>query len=465
VKRRDAKRRDAVKSGKGNRLGTVIGAALYIAVAMKGYEITAALGYSYMGFNTRDVPGWTLGAAYSLALLPAFFLPLSIRKPSTILLWLLFLIAYVPLAFVPLLSLQEVEPEAALRFSGWVALMFVGVILSTKIPRMKFGTIPATLSWPVLILVVLSLYTYLAATHGLSLRLVSLDEVYDVRSEFKDDQARMGRTGTYILFWLANVLNPFFIALGVTRRRPLLFAAGVLGQFTLYSITGFKTVLLSVFLLPAMSFLIGRQLHRLGFRMAWAAAAGFTLALTWTRLTTLLVRRLLITGVVSGWYYEFFSQNPQVRMGHSIFRSIVDYPYHLPVPSVIAERYLDSPTTSANGNLWADAFANFGFTGIAVWSVALALYLWVYDSAARGRNAKLCALLLVVPGMSLSNVALQTALLTHGLALLLLVVLLIPKTQQVSHRADKPVTRDPLQPGLPAAGRSDLRKTVPLARG
>ncbi|HYI11717.1 MAG TPA: hypothetical protein VEK57_21850 [Thermoanaerobaculia bacterium] len=453
------------KELKESRIPAIIGCAAYVAAAMKGYEITAALGYGYMGFNTRDVPGWTLAGAFGLAVLPSLVLPLNARKPSTVLLWLLYLIAYVPLAFVPMLSLQYYDPEATLRFGGFVGATFIGVILSTRIPRMELGTIPRPVAWTGIVLMALGLYGYLAATHGLSLKLVSLDEVYDVRSEFKDESARVGRIGTYAVFWLANVLNPLFIATGVSRRRPLLLAVGVLGQLVLFSITGFKTVLLSIFLIPAMSLLIGRKLHRTGFRMAWAAAGGFLLALTWTRLTTLIVRRLLVTGVVSGWYYEFFSQNPQVRMGNSIFRFIAEYPYHLPVPNLIAEKYLDSPTTSANGNLWADAFANFGFMGIAVWSVALALYLWAYDSAATGRNAKLCALLLVVPGMSVSNVALQTALLTHGLALLLLVVLLIPKKQEVHHRADNVATRDPLQFGPSAVRRSDLRKAMPLARG
>lgn len=454
-----------LKALKESRLGTVLGCAAYIAAAMKGYEITAVLGYGYMGFNTRDVDGWTLAGAYALALLPSFFLPLSTKKPSTMLLWLLYLIAYVPLTFVPMLSLEYYDPAATLRFSGFICVTFIGVMLSTRIPRFEFGTIPRPVAIAMLVVLMLVLYGYLAATHGLTLKLVSLDEVYDVRSEFKDDSARIGRIGIYAVFWIASVLNPLCLALGVTRRKPLLLGIGILGQFVIFSLTGFKTVLLSTVLIPGMSFLLGRRPHRSGFRLAWAAAAGFLFALTWTRLTTLLVRRLLITGVVSGWYYEFFSQNPHVKMGNSIFRFIADYPYHLPVPNLIAEKYLDSPTTSANGNLWADAFANFGFMGIAIWSVALALYLWAYDSAAKGRNAKLCALLLVVPGMSVSNVALQTALLTHGLALLLLVVLLIPKTQQVRHRADKPARRNSLQLGPPAVRRPDLQKAGPLTRG
>jgi hypothetical protein len=234
---------------KESRLGTILGCAAYITAAMKGYEVTAALGYGYMGFNTREIDSWTLAGAFAIALLPSLFLPLNARRPSTILLWLLYLVAYVPLAFVPMLSLQSTDPAATLRFGAFVGAAFICVMLSTRIPRVEFGTIPRLLAWTALALLILSLYGYLAATHGLSLKLVSLDEVYDVRSEFKDEAARIGRSASYALFWLANVLNPLLLAIGVTRRKPLLLAGGVLGQFVIFSITGFKTVLLSIFLI------------------------------------------------------------------------------------------------------------------------------------------------------------------------------------------------------------------------
>ena len=415
------------------RVATVVGCAAYVAAAMKGYAIVATLGYAYMGFRIRPV-GWWMVAAFGLALLPSLFLPVSARRPSTVLAWFLYLIAYVPLTFVPMWSLRDVEPAAAFRFSAFVGAMYTLVLLSTRIRRASLPVIPRRVARIAIGVLTVGLLAYVAATHGLSLKLPALDDVYRVRSQFKANAASAGRFATYAVFWLANVLNPLFLATGITRRKPLLVAVGILGQLILFSMTGFKSVLMSIALVPAMALLLGRRLQHAGPRMVWAAAAGVGLALLWTRATTLLVRRLLMTGVISGWYFEFFSSNPRARMGNSILGFLTEYPYPLPLPNLIAGHYLQRPATSANGNLWADAFANFGFAGIALWSVVLAAYLWVYDTAAAGRDAKLCALLLVMPGLSLSNVALQTALLTHGLALLVLVVFSLPTEREASHR-------------------------------
>lgn len=100
------------------------------------------------------------------------------------------------------------------------------------------------------------------------------------------------------------------------------------------------------------------------------------------------------------------------------------------------------------------------FTGTAA---KLALDPLCRFTAARGRNAKLCALLLVALSVSVSNVALQTAVPTHGRLPLLLVVLRIRKPQEVRHSAEKAPQRSTLQLRPPPVRRSDLRKTVPVA--
>ncbi len=80
----------------------------------------------------------------------------------------------------------------------------------------------------------------------------------------------------------------------------------------------------------------------------------------------------------------------------------------------------------SNANLWADAYANFGYIGIIVFSLLLAFVLWLYDSMAFGCDKRLAALVIGLPAFALANTGLLTTLLTNGIGLVMLLVYLMP---------------------------------------
>ena len=82
----------------------------------------------------------------------------------------------------------------------------------------------------------------------------------------------------------------------------------------------------------------------------------------------------------------------------------------------------------SNANLWADAYANFGYVGIFLFSVLLAIVLWLYDSLASRCDRRLAALAIGLPAFALANTGLLTALLTNGIGLAMLLVYLMPST-------------------------------------
>jgi len=88
----------------------------------------------------------------------------------------------------------------------------------------------------------------------------------------------------------------------------------------------------------------------------------------------------------------------------------------------------------SNANLWADAYANFGYVGIIVFSLLLAVVLWLYDSVAFGRDKRLAALAIGLPAFALANTGLLTALLTNGIGLVMLLVYLMPPTMHKRSR-------------------------------
>ena len=83
-------------------------------------------------------------------------------------------------------------------------------------------------------------------------------------------------------------------------------------------------------------------------------------------------------------------------------------------------------SNDANANIWADAYANFGYAGILCFTLLLAILLWLYDSMAVNRDMRLAALAIGLPAFALANGGLLTSLLTNGIVLAMLLMYLMP---------------------------------------
>jgi hypothetical protein len=166
---------------------------------------------------------------------------------------------------------------------------------------------------------------------------------------------------------------------------------------------------------------LGRQ--QFGSILIWGttgmiiAAALLDIAFGSIVFTSLFVRRLLVTpGLLTGDYFQFFSQYPQMLLSHSILKGFITNPYgSLSPPFLIGGTYFHNASDSANANLWADAFANFGPAGVVVFSAILGVILWTFDSMTQKSSLLLASLMLALPVFTLSNSGLLTTLLTHGL--------------------------------------------------
>ncbi|MHB9000936.1 MAG: hypothetical protein ACYC9N_15640, partial [Thermoanaerobaculia bacterium] len=209
----------------------------------------------------------------------------------------------------------------------------------------------------------------------------------------------------------------------------------------LYSLAAYKTVLVSLIGIALLLFLAKRKRSRaelVSVGMLSIATAGLFV----TAVATMLVRRIAMTGVISTWYLQFFSTHEKARLGNSLLGWLTTYPYDRGIANIIGVIYLDNTEAHANGNFWADGFANFGFIGLVMWSLALAMVLWLIDCVAYRRDHFLSLAVLLMPAMALANVSLQTALLTHGIALGVLVVWMLPTLDNGRRMPSEEVVRD-----------------------
>ncbi|QSB24060.1 O-antigen polymerase [Curtobacterium sp. 24E2] len=291
-----------------------------------------------------------------------------------------------------------------------------------------------TLTWMVCGVYSLVTYGVMAATVGIHVRLLALDDIYEVRADYSADVGSGGTLG-YLLTGQAYVINPLVLARGIFRRRPSLVVLALAGQFLLYSSTGFKAVLFSFIAVLGMALLFrgsrpARSLPLLAaplvIMVASAVADEVQGGITWTSVFT---RRFMLTpGLLSSVYVDYFSDNPVARYGYSFLSAWVDYPYDLPPPKRIADFLVPGSVGYANANLFADGFANFGWIGIFVAAAALFVWLRFLDRAARGLPMRVAAMAVVMPSIMLSNTSIFTAMLSHGLLMGTIVIAIAPRT-------------------------------------
>jgi hypothetical protein len=420
------------------RAATIAGALAYVVTLDWAYTSHFSPVYAYNGLiDAHPAPAALLLLA-ALAVLPTVWLPVSVRRPSTIVVWTLYGVGYVPAVMVPIYLEGRLEPilpfEAALVSSMAILCLMVRLRLPTiPIPHVSLTAYTRLLT----VLAALCLL-YIAATFGVR-ALPGLADVYATRAQF--DAAEGGAAaGGYIVPWAANAINPMLMALGIARRRWGLVALGLAGQLLIYGDTGYKAVLFSVLLVPLVYFAIARASRFFGP----LTAVGTTVVLAGAVLVSsipgnwaqaLATRVFATPGHVTWYYVDYFSSHPQYHLSHSFLGWLLSSPYDVDPPLLIGSVYFHQGT-DANSSMWGDAFANFGFAGVIGFTVVCGAVLLVVDALGRRRDPRVAGPMLAIAGLSLGSTGIFTTMLTQGFALGCLLMALMPPAS--NHVASAP---------------------------
>jgi hypothetical protein len=253
--------------------------------------------------------------------------------------------------------------------------------------------------------------------------------VYVTRAQFATEQGGTA-LGGYIVPWAANVINPLLMGIGMARRRGALVVLGLFGQLLIYADTGYKAVLFSVVLVPLVYFAIARAARGFG-PLAVLGTAGILVATVglnprpggWS--IALANRTFAVPGHVGWYYYDYFSRHEQYHLSHSFLSWLFTSPYSVDAPLLIGSVYFHQGT-DANSSFFADAFANFGYPGIVVFTVFCGIALLIIDAVGRRRDARVAGPMMAIAGLSLGSTGFFTTMLTHGLALAGVMMALMP---------------------------------------
>lgn len=425
------------------RILVVSGAIVYTIILNWCYIYHVYPQFSYMGYhyNAPELSIAFFVFTWLLAILPSFWLPANLERPSQVAHYILYILVYIPALFVPGYIYGFYGNSILLfNFVLFIAFTLMGMHYKTPLLRIKRITGIGNVFWMICFAVSLATYAFIISKFGLSFNLVALADVYDVRTSYKEALGGTSGLLVYLITWQANVLNPLFIAKGFTAKKPASLLFGIFGQLLIFSITGFKSVLFSSVLILGLFIILAikKGKEHFGALLTSGVAAlmiGLAQISRFSQIVffifSIFVRRLIMNnGLLTGFYLEFFTENPKALLGHSILENAVEYPYALGPPNLIGGIFYGNVATSANANMWADAYANFGFLGMILFSIALAAFFWVYDSIAQKTDLRIATLLLAVPAMSLCNAALLTTLLTHGLLLAMLVIFILPEEEE-----------------------------------
>jgi hypothetical protein len=418
--------------------GLVVAVVLaYIALVHWSYATIVAPLFTYYGTSYNPADDGSLELALFLCAIPSFWLPIAVSRPSQVLVWLLYLLAYIPSLLVPLYVLGT-GFDGVFPLTLMIVFSFVVLSLMQWLPR---GALPSPVTSVrrfengVLVLAI-ALGIYIALAFGVSFDIPDPSSVYDVRSAFKE---ALGASSLplvpYAVAWSGNVVNPLLMLMGLRSRRIGLFLSGAVIELLVYNTTGFKSALYAITLVVPLMLLLGSRRRRFfGPGIAIIAAALIPIALIWDQTsgslfaTDLVLHRLImLPGQLVADYYQYFSQNVTYELRHSILGFLGPAPYELGPPNLIGEVYFGNPITSANANLWGDAFANFGLIGIPVFTVGLGLFLVLLDRVAVGRDLRVTGTLAGLMAIQLCNSGLLTTIANLGLGVATLLILLMPE--------------------------------------
>ena len=147
---------------------------------------------------------------------------------------------------------------------------------------------------------------------------------------------------------------------------------------------------------------------------------------------------MVVPGLLTTYYWEYFSSNPYFMMTDSIIGTFLPFGplYNYPKARLIGYEYFNNIESNANANIWASGFADFGYPGMIMVSILAALILKVVDSLGYKEKFVFASACSAAIGLGWVNGALHTSLLTNGVLGLILALWLYPS--QHSHRGEMP---------------------------
>lgn len=413
------------------RLAIYVFGGLYIGLLLVSMRLFVQVPFAYLGYVPRHFDAPELAGATILSIVLLALTPQRWTQPSHVSYGFMIATVALPIVWVPLLygPLSHANLRILYVAVGG-AFVLMRVCLAGNRTPLRLITVPPRLFWAGVTIVSILGLGYLVVVTGLRPSLLMFSDAYAQRDEYSSS---IPRGGVYVVGGLVNGVFTAILALGMERRSNFPRLLGLGSILLVYSITGFKSfalgVVLSIGLYVLLKLLGGRGYLWL---MLFVVTIGLSMVVEYVTsgvgIVSLLVRRALsTTGLNTAYYIDFFTGQPKYGLRASVLSFLGPSPYSVGPPQLIGLHYYGDVAVSANANLVADGYANFGLIACFGAGVLVGLFLRFYDRVSSGLTLAASSSAVVLILVAFANSAPLTVLATHGGLVLLLVIAAAPR--------------------------------------
>ncbi len=253
-----------------------------------------------------------------------------------------------------------------------------------------------------------------------------LSDVYEARTIFKQNQIP---TILRYLFFGSTMVFPIVVVYALKTKKRKLAAVAAACQLLAFFSDGRKSTLFMLILtIIGYYFVKNFSIKLIPVGSFGIILLGFAEKLFChsNNIINYIIRRLyLIPAYLNYAYYDYFSGSPKDMLRQSIMGRLgFESPYTQPIPEAVGTQYYGG--SYCNNGLFSDAFANFGFIGVIVFPIILALAFKWLDRCSE--NLSLGASLGIIISMSVAFLSsfFFTVMLTHGFIISCIVVYAMP---------------------------------------
>ncbi len=258
--------------------------------------------------------------------------------------------------------------------------------------------------------------TYTLLKYGfVSLEAFNLTKVYSIRQDIS-----YGFPFSYLLPWTFKIVCIFFMLIALEKRNYIGAIIASLFQIYFYLVYANKQTLFSWLLVLGCYWLVKKADLIKGMiygLIALLLISGIVYKVLGNILIlSYLVRRtLFVPATIKFAYFDFFSKNLKLHFADNSIGNLLQIasPYDLEAPKLIAG-YLDVPNSYCNSGYWGDAFANFGYVGVILFSLVLIFIVLWLEKIVRNVSVLIYMPLLVSLFYNLNDSALLTWCLGGG---------------------------------------------------
>ena len=418
---------------------------IYYLTFLTCYYYLISPNFSYAGMTFFMLPYWAWVVSILLSLLPLLWMPVHFTRPSDFASWFLYLFLIFPSnIIIPMVSNLSPSGSVKLLIALNGSFILFEFVRRTRwlfaIHHIKSVEILFRVFLPI-ITITLSLVFFAYAKFKFNF---SFADIYVRRLEARNILSS-GSLAGYLESFLKSICIMIGIIYGLQKRKWVHITISIFAAFAIFSLSGEKWGLFSPLFFILIYFMSSRNRRNLGLIMLVLIIllVGLSLVEGIVAKSKILafyfVRRMLvIPSQLTTYYWDFFSQNPFVMMKDSIIGWLipVDANYLIPKARLIGLEYFGNIEMNANANIWATAYADFGYYGMVITSILAALTLKVIDSlGARGKFvvASVCSASI---GLIWAEGGFYTSFLSNGVFLIIIVLWLYPL--QHSHWSEIP---------------------------